>query len=422
MPRQKAEGEEIKMKLSLIICVYNTSPELLTECLDSVFAEVGAGELEVVMVDDGSTVDYSPILEKYPVKYSKIENRGHLGARLHGISVASGDYIGFVDSDDTVSKNYHAPMLELAEKSGADIVINGWAFHTDRTKRICTRDTSMSRVIDARGEECIRLFTSQRGKEHSYYVLWNKIYRRELFLRALDELTARLGAEKRITNGEDALLNFFCFKNAKLVKNVNSGLYFYRIHSSQSVVVTSEEKLASQINCMSLVFDIMLDELTSASGAEESVSDVAEWQGLIARSHYATAKTQKYTSLYPMLKERYRQAALALPHRSDGECYERSELLGDNFEHIDAALTELYYRDKPVEAFYDRRSIYASRAVDSVKRVRGEVRYSRRTALTVPKRKIKLRDRIIHNPAVYRIGLILFRKGSRLRGFLKKHL
>ncbi len=395
---------------------------LLSECLSSIYDEAGSENFEVIFVDDGSMLDYSDILKGYPIIYERIKNRGHLGARLHGISVANGDYIGFVDSDDSVSKNYHAPMLDLAKKSGADIVLNGWAFHTDRTKRICTRDTTMCTEIDVSGDDCLPTFTAQRGREHSYYVLWNKIYEKKLLKKAANELSRLVSSGERITYGEDALFNFFCFKYAKIVKNVNTGLYFYRIHSAQSVIAETEEKLLHQIKCMSSVFRIMKENVGEGNHAEVISQDLAAWRALISRTHYSKAKAQKLRELYPIIKEAYEVHSLEMPKAQDGEVYNTSELLGDNFADVDAALTELYYCEKPISIQYEKKCVYVSRTVKYASKVCGGIIYSKKASLTVPKRKIKLRDRIIHSPIIYRIGLLLFKKGSRLRSFLKKHL
>ena len=56
------------MSLSIIICVYNTPINMLDECLRSVYSEVGHEQFEIVLVDDGSSTDYSEIISKYPVQ------------------------------------------------------------------------------------------------------------------------------------------------------------------------------------------------------------------------------------------------------------------------------------------------------------------------------------------------------------------
>ena len=121
------------MKLTVIICVYNTDKSYLDECLSSItHSTLATAKLcdrddigyEILMVDDGSTEDYRDLVDKYGVRYVKTENRGIFTARALGVELADGDFITFCDSDDTVSFNYHLPMLMTAEFHSADIVIN----------------------------------------------------------------------------------------------------------------------------------------------------------------------------------------------------------------------------------------------------------------------------------------------------------
>ena len=62
------------------------------------------------------------------------------------------------------------------------------------------------------------------------------------------------------------------------------------------------------------------------------------------------------------------------------------------------------------------------RIISYAREVSGDIIYSKKAKHSIPERKISLRDKIIHSPLLYRIGLVLFKKGSRIRAFLKKHL
>ena len=118
------------MKLSVIICVYNTEKQYFEECLKSVRNST-LKDYEILVIDDGSTIDYTDVIKKYEPRYVKTENRGLFASRLFAISIAKGDYVTFVDSDDTVTFNYHQPMLNAAINLNCDVVINDWAFHTE---------------------------------------------------------------------------------------------------------------------------------------------------------------------------------------------------------------------------------------------------------------------------------------------------
>ena len=113
-------------KVSIIIPVYNTR-EYLPKCLDSLVNQT-LQEIEIVLINDGSTDDSLAIInqykEKHPDKIKVIskENGGQGAARNLGIKECSGDYIGFVDSDDYVDIHMYEEMLTLAEQENLDLV------------------------------------------------------------------------------------------------------------------------------------------------------------------------------------------------------------------------------------------------------------------------------------------------------------
>jgi len=411
------------MKLSIIICVYNTDKAYLEECLTSIFGST-LSDYEVIFVDDGSTVDYSDIVSKYKVKYSKTDNNGHFAARLHGIEKASGEYITFVDSDDTVSKNYHFPMVTAADKYNADIVINSWAFRTDRTRRCCISDITMSGNISVTGEEILPFFTACQGKDHSYFVQWNKVFRREMVLSAVNELKATGICDNRLTYAEDVLLSFFYFKHAKKVVNINSGFYFYRIHSSQTVNSTDKKKLITQIECMSLVLKTMFSAIPECEYSEKMKDDITHWKELISRTHYSAARGAGFSDLYPLIKEKYGIQELKTSKFADGKVYINSELLGENFTEIDNALTSVYMANTDITVNYDKSSTFVSRIIYTYSKLSDKkIEYKKENAdISIPVPKNRITDKIVHSKIVYTIGLLLFKKGSRMRNFLKRHL
>ena len=411
------------MKLSIIICVYNTDKKYLDECLSSISSST-LSDYEIVFIDDGSTADYTDILEKYKPKYRKTENQGHFAARLYGIEAAEGEYITFVDSDDTVSKNYHEPMVIAAEKYGADIVINSWAFHTERTKRLCIGELASINRVELMGEEILPFFTSARGRDHSYFVQWNKIYRRETLISAISELKNTSAYGKRLTYAEDVLLSFFYFKHAKKIVSINSGFYFYRIHPAQSVVPSNEGKIKSHIECLGEVYKVMLSSLPIGKYTAKMEEDIRYWMGLMSRTHYSSARSGKFNSLYPLIKETYGVEKLKLSKYSDGKVYTKSELLGENFDEIDSALAKLFFAKTDLTVKYNRSSVFVTGAIRTVTALtEKEIIYKNKNAdLEIPKAKNKPINLIIHNNLVYRIGMLLFKKGSKIRNFLKRHL
>ena len=138
--------EEEKIKTSVIIPVYNTK-EYLEQCVESVLAQTQK-EIEIILVDDGSTDGSNRIIQKYEKKYPFVkaiyqENQKLGAARNAGVKAASGKYVYFLDSDDYIREDLIEESFFLAEKEHLDFVmfdaqtfIEGTdvEFRTDSTK------------------------------------------------------------------------------------------------------------------------------------------------------------------------------------------------------------------------------------------------------------------------------------------------
>ncbi len=117
------------MKISVIIPIYNTE-EYLAKCIESVLNQ-DYDNLEVILVNDGSKDNSLKICEKYAEKDTRIvlidkENTGVSDSRNHGLKIATGDYIAFVDSDDWIEPNMYSSMLESIIKTGADLCLSSY--------------------------------------------------------------------------------------------------------------------------------------------------------------------------------------------------------------------------------------------------------------------------------------------------------
>ena len=158
--------------ISVIVPVYNVRPYLV-RCLDSILSQTFR-DLEIILVDDGSTDGSSEICDDYCKKDGRIrvihtENHGLSAARNLGIEMAAGEWIMFVDSDDRVSPDFCRLPLENAEKEDADLAV------FDMT------------IIDIHGNAVIReplpkgIISAEAAVEHGYSAVWNKLYHKTLF-------------------------------------------------------------------------------------------------------------------------------------------------------------------------------------------------------------------------------------------------
>ena len=117
----------IQPKISVIIPVYNTG-DYLEETLMSLLNQTMIDDIEVLMIDDGSTDDSRYIIEKYALDYDNFhayhkENEGQGVARNYALKFAKGEYIHFFDSDDYLPPNAYETLYGHALKNRDDMVI-----------------------------------------------------------------------------------------------------------------------------------------------------------------------------------------------------------------------------------------------------------------------------------------------------------
>lgn len=126
-------------KVSVIIPVYNVG-NYIEKCLDSVVNQT-LEDIQIIVVNDGSTDNSENVInkfiKKYPnkIEYYKKENGGLSDARNYGLNYVTGEYVGFVDSDDYIDLCMYEKMYNLAKKEEADIVECDFSWvYPDKTK------------------------------------------------------------------------------------------------------------------------------------------------------------------------------------------------------------------------------------------------------------------------------------------------
>lgn len=121
-------------KISVIIATYNTA-DYLEECLDSIFGQT-LKDIEVILIDDGSTDNTEDIIDKYKQKYNNLvsfyqENQGAGKARNYAISLAQGEYMIFIDPDDRYPCDDCLKQLYVAAKKNSVLVCGGNVLSND---------------------------------------------------------------------------------------------------------------------------------------------------------------------------------------------------------------------------------------------------------------------------------------------------
>ncbi|MDN3690991.1 glycosyltransferase family 2 protein [Chryseobacterium tructae] len=166
-------------RISIIVPVYNVE-KYLVKCLDSLVNQTHQ-DIEILVVDDGSKDNSGEIIKNYAANYpDKIkpftkENGGLSDARNFGLDRSTGDYIGFVDSDDYVTKIMFEEMLLLAEKYRAEIVICNIQ-KVDENGQVTQKLTQIPNM-----PEKIKLEDDFSVFSDISYFACNKLFKKELF-------------------------------------------------------------------------------------------------------------------------------------------------------------------------------------------------------------------------------------------------
>ena len=213
------------MKISVIVPVYNGA-EYLPCCLDSILAQT-VKDLEIVIVNDGSTDATAELMEAYAARDGRIkaihkDNGGVTSARLRGVAEATGECIGFVDGDDYIEPGMYELLLNNLQKYNADISHCGYQrVYQSRTDYYY----NTQRLVVQEGIQGCTDLLQGRFVEPG---LVNKLYRRELF----EKLEERM--DKSIRNTEDLLMNFLLFRQATRAVFEDQCPYHYMVRKNSA--------------------------------------------------------------------------------------------------------------------------------------------------------------------------------------------
>ena len=164
--------------VSIIVPIYN-GENFIDRCVRSVLKQT-YNNIEIILVDDGSTDKSGKICDDYEKNYEQIhvfhkENGGLGSARNFGIAHANGQYICFVDCDDEVSSTYVEKLYFALCYANADISICGYEYWIDDIRSLCKIRENVMEY-----EEFIKCFLTG---ESLFNFAWNKMYRKNLIDR-----------------------------------------------------------------------------------------------------------------------------------------------------------------------------------------------------------------------------------------------
>lgn len=216
--------------VSIIVPVYNVE-KYLRECIDSLLHQTYRN-LEIILVDDGSKDQSGKICDEYSQKDHRItvvhkKNAGLGYARNSGLEIATGEFVSFIDSDDTVDTNLIELLMAGIHDYGADTCIGGFK-RIDVTGKAIFVEQYTETVYTERAvynDLFARMLGSAPNKHDAMRMsVWNVIYS----MKIIQKYNLRFPSEREFIS-EDIIWDSDYFKYAKYVKVIASTAYNYRI-------------------------------------------------------------------------------------------------------------------------------------------------------------------------------------------------
>lgn len=210
--------------ITIVVPIYNVE-KYLERCVDSIIKQ-SYENLEIILVDDGSTDDSGIMCDEYRRKDSRIsvihkENGGLSDARNVGLERANGKYIAFIDSDDYIDREFVRTLYKLCIDNNANIAQCSFKKVYDNDDKKDRFTKSKIEIVNHSGRDAVmEIF----GKDYvEYTVAWNKLYETKLFNNI------------RYPKGklhEDEATTYKLLYKADVVAVTNEELYYYYIREN----------------------------------------------------------------------------------------------------------------------------------------------------------------------------------------------
>lgn len=236
-------------KVSIVVPIYGVE-KYLNQCVDSILAQT-LKDIEVILVDDGSKDKCPEIVDEYAKKDSRVvaihqENGGYGKAVNHGISVANGEYIGIIESDDWIEPDMYEKLYNKAEATHADITKCGF-FEYNSQKDPCDKKYEHDehhQNINNFPDSC---FTIEECPSFLIFhaSIWSNLYR-------ADFIKGQKVIESRSASYQDFPFIVEAICRAKKIAVVKEFLHHYRLESgmNSSTIRRDERLLMMPKQCM----------------------------------------------------------------------------------------------------------------------------------------------------------------------------
>ena len=220
----------IQPRISIIVPIYKVEAYLV-QCVESIRDQT-IHDIEIILVDDGSPDRCGLMCDEYAQKDSRIrvvhkENGGLSSARNAGIKVASGEYIGFVDSDDYIAKDMFEKLYDACLRSNTLISACNYFYVFD--EKISFKEES-EKLFVMSNEEFFKKILTEDGRIEM--VAWNKLYHKSVFEK-MDEVFP----EGKLFEDLGSMYKFVF--SVKKIAYIDKGMYYYRRFRPGAITATT---------------------------------------------------------------------------------------------------------------------------------------------------------------------------------------
>jgi glycosyltransferase involved in cell wall biosynthesis len=315
---------ENKPKVSVIVPIYNKA-SFLEKSITSILRQTEKN-IEIILVDDGSTDNSQKICQEFAEKDSRIifkrkENEGVTATRNYGKKLANGDYIAFVDPDDFIEENTYEQMLKCS--NNADIVLSGLIHEFGDKKILQTMPQNLNGFYE---NADIRKFILP------LFLVYGKGIGKNMLLAQLGIVLFKMtfleeqniSSNEKITNSEDWLFFLEALLKARSVA-IERNAYYHYVHNVQGVTENYSPKMAlnyvevlRELNKMgifeyvpqqyrnhpNLAYDFLLHSFMNLSGSKESIIVLSKKARSILNMDYFNCLEKKINPSKIRLKRR----------------------------------------------------------------------------------------------------------------------
>ena len=306
------------IKVSVIVPFHNVD-KYISKCLTSLMYQT-LEDIEIICINDASTDNSKDIVLEYAKNDKRIRllnvdtMSGQSYARNLGIEIASGEYIGFVDSDDWVELDMFEKMYNQAKLGDTEITMCQAQLYDDKEQRFYTDDYYSLKNLERFGNNVFSFEETKDDILNINVVLWNKIYKRE-FLNSINV---------KFEEGyiyEDMLFFFETYLKANRINILWEAPYFYRQNRSFSTMQNSDKKVYDRIPMVEKTYRV----LEQAPFFKEKKAEIVSWLVDDIFHRYTLLEDKYYEDYYPKMKALFQSIELSDEDRAElakSYCYD----------------------------------------------------------------------------------------------------